>query len=156
MLGHQGQHALEHLVLSGHGVHQRFALVDGQACLESFDNGRVYAEWHIGNRLHQLYCLAQNTGLIGQWNACVHVEHVGASLDLRQCVGFDPAVVAVFHLFRENFAARGVNALANNDKGLIEADVDFTGGGADGGRGHECCLILSFMKKESKYGWKLN
>ena len=156
VLGHQGQYALEHLVLSGHGVHQCFALIDGQACLEGFDNGRIDAEWHIGNRLHQLHRLGQNTGLVSQWNACVHVEHVGASLDLRQCVGLDPAVVAVFHFFGEDLAARGVNALANNDEGLIEANVDFTGRGTDGGRGHECCLILSFMRKESKYGWKLN
>ena len=38
-------------------------------------------------------------------------------------------------------------AKASFDEGLVESYVNFTGAGTDGGCGHECCLILSQVKK---------
>jgi hypothetical protein len=109
------------------------ALIDRETGLKRFDDRGIDAQWHIGNRLHQLNGFGKNARLISERDAGVDVEHVRPGFNLRHGVGLDAAVVAVFHFFGENFSARRVDALANNDKGLVEADVDFTSGRADGG-----------------------
>ena len=86
--------------------------------------------------MHQLNRFGQHARLIGQGNARVHIEHVGAGLDLGQRVGDDAAVVAGHHFGGHDFAAGGVDALTDDDEGAVKADNDFFGRGADDGIGH--------------------
>jgi hypothetical protein len=48
VLLHQRQHALHLLVLAGHRVHQRLALVDREAGFQRLDDGRVDGQRQIG------------------------------------------------------------------------------------------------------------
>ena len=89
VLRHQRQHLLQPLVLTGHRVHQRLALVRGQARLQRGHDGGVDGQRQVGQRLHELDGLGQDRGLVRQRDAGVHVEHVRARRHLRVRVGDD-------------------------------------------------------------------
>ena len=80
----QRQDPLQALVLAGHGVHQRLALVDGEAGLERLDDRRVDRQGQVRQRLDQLDGAGQDRRLVGQRDPGVDVEHVGAGLDLGE------------------------------------------------------------------------
>ena len=63
--------------------------------------------------------------LVGERNAGVDVEHLGARLDLRDRVGDDAAVVTGRHLGGEQLAPRRIDALADHHEAALEADDDF-------------------------------
>ena len=46
---------------------------------------------HIGDRLHELDGARENRRLIGQRDARIDIEHVGAGLDLRARIRLDAA-----------------------------------------------------------------
>lgn len=137
---HQRQHPFQAFFLARHRVHQRLALVDGQSGFECRNDRRIDAQRHIGDRLHQLDRLRQDARLIGQRNAGVDIEHMGAGRDLRMHVGHHPAEIAGRHLCGQNLAAGRVDALADDDEGPLEADDDFPGGGTDNGICHDMHL----------------
>ena len=101
----QRQHRLEPLVLAGHRVDQRLALVDREPGLERLDDRGVDRQRHVGQRLHQLDRLGQDLGLVGERDAGIDVEHVGAGRDLGQRIGLDgrlksPAAISAASLLR--------------------------------------------------------
>ena len=98
--------------------------------------------------MDQLNCLGQHTRLIGQRNARVHIEHVGTGLDLGQGIGDDAAVVARHHFGGHDFAAGGVDALANDDEGAVKANDDLAGRGADDGIGHATSFGIEKTNKK--------
>ena len=140
VFGDEGKHPLHHLVLAGHRVDQGFALVDLDTGLEGLDDRGVDRERHVGDRLDQLDRLGQERRLVGQWDAGVDVEHVGAGGDLGQGIGLDPAEVAVLHLLCEQLSARWVDSFTDHDEGPLEADDDFLGRRGDHGVGHGVVL----------------
>ena len=95
---------------------------------------------HVGDRLHQLDGARENRRLIGQRNARIHVEHVGAGLDLGARIRLDAGEIAGRHLGGEDLAPGRIDALADDDERPIEADDDFLGGGTDDGVGHDAVL----------------
>ena len=141
VLRHQRQHPLKNFIFTGNRVHESFALINRESCFQRFDDRGVDTKRYIRDRLHQLHRLRENSWLIRERNARVHIKHVSTRSHLREGVGFNPAVVAVFHFFGQNFPPRGVDPLANNDKGLIKADVHFPARGTDGGRRHDRLLL---------------
>ena len=63
------QDALEALLLAGHRVDQRLALVDGEAGLERLDDRGVDRQRQVGQRLHELDRLREDRRLVGQGDA---------------------------------------------------------------------------------------
>ena len=120
VLLHERQDRFEPLLLAGDRVHQRLALVDRETGLQRGDDGRVDGQGDVGDRLHELHRARQQGGLVGEGDAGVHVQHVGARLHLRQRVGLDAGEVVRRHLRREHLAAGGVDALANDDERAFE------------------------------------
>ena len=80
--------------------------------------------------------LGQDRRLVGQRDAGVDVEHVGAGLDLGEHVALDAAEVAGVHLLGQQLAAGRVDALADDHERPVEADDDLAGRRADDGVGH--------------------
>ena len=143
VLPHERQDALEPLLLAGHRVDERLALVGGEPRLERLDDRRVDRQRHIGERLHELDRLRQDRGLVGERDAGVDVEHVRAGLDLGQRVALDPAEVAGLHLLGEQLPAGRVDALADDHERPVEADDDLARGRADDGVGHGEAAVRS-------------
>ena len=133
----QRQDALEALLLAGDRVDQRLALVDREPGLERLDDRGVDRERQVGQRLDQLDGVGQDRGLVGERDAGVDVEHVGAGRDLGEDVALDPAEVAGLHLLGQRLATGRVDALADDDERAIEAEHDLAGGGAQDRLGHE-------------------
>ena len=104
----------------------------------SRDDRRVDGQRHVGHGLDQLDGPGQQGRLVGQRDAGVDVQHVGAGLDLGDCVGLYPAEVAGLHLLCEELSARGVDALADHYEGPAEADGHLAGGRAEDRVGHLC------------------
>ena len=71
--------------------------------------------------------LREDRRLVGERDAGVDVEHVGAGGDLRPRVGLDAAEVPGRHLGGEDLAPGGVDALADHDEGALEAEHDLAG-----------------------------
>ena len=136
----QRQHHFQPLLLAGHRIHQRLALVDREPGLERRDDRGIDRQRHVGDRLHQLDGLREDRRLVRQRDARVHIEHVRAGFHLGARVGLDAAEVAGRHFGREDLAAGGIDALADDDEGAVEADDDFPGGGTDNGIGHDAFL----------------
>ena len=63
-------------------------------------------------------------------------------LDLRQRVGDNAAVVAGHHFGGHDFAARGVDTLADDDEGAVKANNDLAGRRTDDGIGHATSFEL--------------
>ena len=106
VLADERQDALDALLLAGHGVHERLADVDGEARLERLDDRGVDRQRHVDERLDELDRPRQDRRLVGERDARVHVEHVGARLDLGDRVALDAAEVAGLHLLGEELPAR--------------------------------------------------
>ena len=83
--------------------------------------------------LHQLDRLGQQLGLVGQRDAHVDVEHVGAALDLRLDVALDRGQVAGAQLLLEDPAAGRVDPLADQAEPPAVADHDLLGGRPEDG-----------------------
>jgi hypothetical protein len=132
----QRQDPLEPLLLAGHAVEQRLALVDREAGLERLDDRRVDRQGHVGQRLHELDRVGQDRRLVRQRDTRVDVEHVRTGFDLGDRVALDPREVAGLHLLHQDLAAGRVDALADDDERLVVADDDLAGGGADDRPGH--------------------
>ena len=98
--------------------------------------------------MHQLYGFGQHARLIGQRDTGVHVQHMGTGLDLRQRVSDDAAVIAGHHFGGHDFAAGGVDALANDDEGAVKANDDLAGRGADDGIGHATSFGIEKTNKK--------
>ena len=116
---------------------ERLALVDREAGLERLDDRRVDRQRQVGQALDELDGLGQDRRLVGQRDAGVDVEHVGAGLDLGEDVALDPAEVAGLHLLGQELAAGRVDPLADDDERPVEADDDLAGRGAEDGVGHD-------------------
>jgi hypothetical protein len=124
----QRQDRLEPLVLAGHRVDQGLTLVDCEPGLERRDDRGIDRQRQIGQRLHELDRLGQDLGLVGERNAGVDVQHVGAGRDLRQGIRFDRREIAGRHLGRELLAAGRIDPLADDAERSLEADHDFLRG----------------------------
>ena len=136
VLADERQDALQALLLAGHRVEQRLALVDGEAGLERLDDRGVDRQRQVGQALDELDGPGQDRRLVGERDPGVDVEHVGAGLDLGEDVALDPAEVAGLHLLGQELAPGRVDPLADDDERPVEADDDLAGGGADDGVGH--------------------
>ena len=130
---HQRQDPLHHLAFGSGGIDQRAPLIDGEPRFQCLDDRTVDAERHVGNRLHELHHFGEDFRLVRQRNTGVHIEHLGACLDLRQGVGLHPRIIALLHLGGEQLASGRIDALPDHDEGLVEADHDFLAGGAEYG-----------------------
>ena len=115
---------------------QRLALVDGEPGLERLDDRRIDRQRQVGQGLDELDRLGQDRRLVGQRDAGVDVEHVGAGLDLGEGVALDAAEVAGLHLLGEELAAGRVDPLADDHERPVEADDDLARRGAEDGVGH--------------------
>ena len=133
VLLHQRQHALHNLALGSGGVDQCTALVNRKPRFQRFDDRAVDTQRHVGDRLHQLDRLGEDLRLVRQRDAGIDVEHLRARLDLRQGIGLDARVIAFLHLGSKQLAPGRIDALADHDEGLVEADHDFLGGGTEYG-----------------------
>ena len=102
----------------------------------------------VGQRLHQLDRVGEDRRLVGQGDAGVDVEHVGAGRDLGEHVALDPAEVARLHLLGQCLAPGRVDALADDDERAVEAEHDLAGGGAQDGLGHavESSVAMSLRR----------
>ena len=98
---------------------------------ESIDSGTSVSAW---TSLHRL---RQQRRLVGERDAGVDVEHVGAGLDLGDGVGLDAAEVAGLHLLGEQLAAGRVDPLADHHERAAEPDHHLPGRRAQDGVGHE-------------------
>ena len=87
-------------------------------------------------RLHELDAIGEDLGLVGKRHARVDVEHVRAGRDLGQRVPLHPRIVARRQLRHQQLAAGGIDPLADDAEGLVEADHHLPGGGTDDGSGH--------------------
>ena len=134
---------LEALLLAGDGVDERAAVGGLEAGLEragdaelSIESGRSTRPWiELDHLPHQ-----RRLGLVGVGvgvvdDAGVDVEHGGAAGGLLQRVRLDGGEVAGLELGGELLAAGGVDALADDAEGLVEADEDGPRGGCDDGAG---------------------
>ncbi len=136
VLADQRQDALEALLLTGHRVEQRLAPVDREPGLERLDDRRVDRQRQVGQALDELDGPGQDGRLVGEGDAGVDVEHVGAGLDLGDHVALDAAEVAGLHLLGQELATGRVDALADDDERAVEADHGFARVGADDGVCH--------------------
>ena len=118
------QDRLEPLVLAGDRVDERLALVRGEPGLERLDHRRVDAERDVGQPLHERDRLRHQLDLVGERVADVHVEHVGAALDLLRDVDLELREVARLELGLERLAARRVDPLADHAERLLRTDDD--------------------------------
>ncbi len=132
----QRQDALEALLLAGDRVEQRLALVDGEPGLERLDDRRIDRQRQVGQALDELDGLGQDRRLVGQRDAGVDVEHLGAGLDLGQDIALDAAEVAGLHLLGKSLAAGRVDPLADDHERAVEADDDLARRGTEEGVGH--------------------
>ena len=123
----------EPVVLGGDRVDQRAALVDRQPGLERLDDRGVDADRHVGEALHQLDRPGEQVGLVGERDAHVDVEHVGAALDLGLHVALDRGQVAGAQLLLEDPAAGRVDPLADQAEAPAVADDDVAAGAAEDG-----------------------
>ena len=108
-------------------VHERLALVDGEPGLERLDDRGVDRQRDVDERLDELDGPGEDRRLVGERDARVDVEHVGAGLDLGDRVALDAAEVAGLHLLGEQLAAGRVDALADDRERPVEADDDLAG-----------------------------
>ena len=123
------QDHLQALLLSGHGVEQRAALVGLEPGLQRGDDRGIDRQRHVDQRLHAADRLGQNSRLVGQRDAGVDIEHVGAGLHLGDRIGLDRREIAGRHLRRQTLAPGRIDALANHAERPVEADDDFLLGG---------------------------
>ena len=142
MLPDQGQHPLQGLLLPGHGVQQRLALVGGKTGLQGLDDGGVDGKRHVRDGLHPPDGLRQNARLVRQGNAGVDVQHLGAGGHLGQGVRLHSGEVPGLHLLRQQLAAGGIDAFADDDEGSLKADGHFPAGGGKHGVCHEGCVLF--------------
>ena len=89
---------------------------------ESIDSGTSVSDCTSRTRL------GQDGGLVGERDAGVDVEHVGAGRDLRQRIALDPAEVAAPHLLGQQLASGRVDALADDHEWPVVADDDLPAG----------------------------
>ena len=136
VLADERQDALEALLLAGHRVEQRLALVDGEPGLERLDDRRIDRQRQVGQALDELDGLGQDRRLVGQRDAGVDVEHLGAGLDLGQDIALDAAEVAGLHLLGESLAAGRVDPFADDHERAVEADDDLARRGTEECVGH--------------------
>ena len=136
MLLDQRQHGFQPVFLTGHGVDEGLALIDGKPGFKGCDDGTVDGERHICQALDQLDSLGEDARLIGERDTGIHVQHMGARRHLRESIGFDPAVIAVLHLLGQQFPPRRVDPLPDNYERSIEPDDNFLGRGGNEGVSH--------------------
>ena len=126
MLLDEGQHPLEPILLAGDGVHERLALVDGEAGLERLDHGGVDADRQVGVLLDEHDRAREEVGLVGERHAHVDVQDVRAPGHLVLDVLDDLGQVAGAQRLGERFAAGGVDPLADDAKRLVGPDDDLS------------------------------
>ena len=132
----QRQNHLQPLIFPSHRIEQRLALIRLQPPLESFDNGRVYAQGHIHQPLDHFNHVVHDLGFVGQRNARVHIEQMCPSGHLGEGILFHAAKVALGHFGRQQLAPRRVNALTDNHKRVVWPNTDRAGLGGDDGLKH--------------------
>ena len=118
------QNPLEPVVLARDRVDERLALVHLETGLERLDDRRVDADRQVGVLLHEPDRTPEQVGLVGQRDAHVDVEHVGAARDLILDVRDDLGQVACSQRLGERLAAGRVDALADDAERLVAADDD--------------------------------
>jgi len=118
----EGEDRLQPFVLSRDGVHERLALVRGQAGLERLDDRRVDADREVGQLLHERDRLSHQLDLVRQRVADVHVQHVCAAGHLLGDVDLDLGEVAGLQLRLERLAPGRVDTLADDAERLPGAD----------------------------------
>ncbi len=133
VLLHQRQDRRHPVVLGGDRVDQRATLVDREPRLEGLDDRGVDADRQVADALHQLDCLGEQVGLVGQRHTHVDVQHVGAALDLGLDVTFDRAQVAGAQLLLEDPASGRVDPLADQAEPAAVTDHDLLRGRAEDG-----------------------
>ncbi len=89
--------------------------------------GRSVSSWII------VIALASSSASSVSGTPMLHVEHVGAALDLRLDVALDRREVAGAQLLLEDPAAGRVDPLADQDEGAVVAEHHLRGGRADDG-----------------------
>ena len=121
---HDRKDRLEPLVLAGDRVDEGLALVHGEPRLERLDDRGVDAERQLREPLHERDRLPHQPDLVCERVADVHVEHVGAALDLLRDVGLELRKVAGLELRLECLAAGGVDPLPDHAERLARTDDD--------------------------------
>ncbi len=147
----QRQDGLQSLVLAGHRIDQRLALVDPESGFERRDDRGIDRQRHVGDRLHELHGAREYCRLVGERYAGVDIQHVRAGLHLRPRIRFDAAEVARGHLGGEDLTARRIDALADDYEGPIEADDDLLRGGTDDRIGHDAVLLIAWSASRVGY-----
>ena len=127
----QRQHGFQPFFFAGHRVDQRLALVDGEPALQCGDDRGVDREGGVGDRLHDLDGCGQDGGFVGQRDAGVDVQHMGAGRQLGVGILDHAREVAGGHFCRQFFASGRVDAFADDDKRAVGADADLFGVGTD-------------------------
>src|SRR5579872_6896680 len=126
----QRQDALEPLLFAGDRIDERAPLIDGEPGFERLDDRGIDRQRHGHGLLHQLDAIGENFRFVGERHAGIDVEHLRAGFNLRDRVGDDAAVIAGRHFRGEQFAPRGIDALADHNEAAVEADDDFAFVGA--------------------------
>ena len=144
------EHPLHLLVLAGHRVDERPPTVDGEAGLQRLDDRRVDREGHVGDRLDELDRVREDRGLVGERNARIDVEHLGARRHLGQRVRDDRLEVSGRHLRRERLAPGGVDPLTDHDERPVEAHHDVLRRRGQHGLGHPVSFPLARTRRSSR------
>ncbi len=123
-----GQNRFQPFLFAGHAVDNGTPLAGLDARNQRRRHAAVDTERHVGDGLHQFdgpdHQFRFGLLRLDAGDADIDVENVGAGLNLGQGVALDAAEVARFHLGGQLLAAGGVDALADEDEGLIRADDD--------------------------------
>ena len=136
---HERQDRLEPLVLGGHRVDERFALVGRQPGVERLDHRRVDAEGQVGEALDR----ASPPWTISSTSSASGAPMLTSSTMAppATCCGdvdLDTGQVAGAQLLLEDLATGRVDALADDAERLVVADHDLLGGRAED-RVHGAC-----------------
>ena len=136
VLLHKRQDAFQALLLAGHRIQQRLALIDGQPSLQRFHDGGIDRQREVRQRLDQLDRPGEDGRLVRERDAGVDVEHVGTRGHLGQDVTLHAAEVAGLHLLGQQLSTGRIDPLADDDERPIEADDDLARRGTQDRVGH--------------------
>jgi len=103
---------------------------------QGFYNRTVDAQGNINQALHQLDGFCQNVGLVGQWNACVDVQHMGSRGSLCQRVCRDRLEIVFLHFRCQFFAAGWIDTFPDYGEGAVKPDNVGFGLGFENSPGH--------------------
>jgi hypothetical protein len=142
VFGDERQDGFELLLFAGYRVDERAALHDLKSCLERRGDGGVDADRRVSQALDDLKRLAQQWRLrlirVDGGDTGIDVKNMRAGLNLGQGVLDHAIEIAGLHLGCELLAAGGIDALADDGEGAVEADDVLAGRGSNESVRHVC------------------